>query len=277
MTGSANHAAIVFSDLDGTLLDHATYAYAPARPALDRMKALGMPLILASSKTAQEIAALRRELGFEHCPAIVENGAGVMPPGPLDAGLASDAYHRLRVALAALPHDLRQAYAGFGDWSAEEVARHTGLDIDQARMARARQYSEPGLWSGSEDALRDFLAVLGEQGIAARRGGRFLTLSFGSSKADRMDEIAASLNGAPGARPIALALGDAPNDMEMLEHADRGVIIANPASPGLPPLAGETTGRITRSILEGPAGWNDAVLRFLEELPGAQTGDRESG
>ena len=66
---------IVFSDLDGTLLDHETYSFEPARPALDRLKREGHVLVLASSKTAAEIAPLRDAMGFSHCPAIVENGA----------------------------------------------------------------------------------------------------------------------------------------------------------------------------------------------------------
>ena len=68
---------IVFTDLDGTLLDHESYGYAPALPLLSRLRAAGIPLILASSKTAAEIAPLRADLGFADCPAIVENGAGI--------------------------------------------------------------------------------------------------------------------------------------------------------------------------------------------------------
>ena len=72
---------IVFSDLDGTLLDHETYSWAAAEPALAALRAQGIPLVLASSKTALEIAPLRAAMGFSHCPAIVENGAGLLAAG----------------------------------------------------------------------------------------------------------------------------------------------------------------------------------------------------
>jgi hypothetical protein len=81
--GNATPALIVFSDLDGTLLDHETYSWQPAAPALDALKQRGIPLILASSKTAAEIAGLRAEMGFADCPAIVENGAGMLSRGGL--------------------------------------------------------------------------------------------------------------------------------------------------------------------------------------------------
>ena len=72
---------LVFTDLDGTLLDHESYSWSPARPALDALRELGAGLVLASSKTAAEIAPLREAVGFTTWPAIVENGAGTLEPG----------------------------------------------------------------------------------------------------------------------------------------------------------------------------------------------------
>lgn len=48
---------IIFSDLDGTLLDHDDYRWQAAGPALDRLKAAQIPLVLNSSKTMPEIRA----------------------------------------------------------------------------------------------------------------------------------------------------------------------------------------------------------------------------
>ena len=38
-TGKAGRAVMVFTDLDGTLMDHETYDVAPAKPALDALAA----------------------------------------------------------------------------------------------------------------------------------------------------------------------------------------------------------------------------------------------
>lgn len=67
-------------------------------------------------------------------------------------------------------------------------------------------------------------------------------------------------------RDTAIALGDAPNDVEMIETADYGVVIRNDHGKGIPPLAGETTGRILRSEAPGPDGWNASVLALLARL-----------
>ncbi|MGZ9809172.1 HAD-IIB family hydrolase [Pseudoroseicyclus sp. H15] len=246
----------IFTDLDGTLLDHESYAWAPAAGCLARLQRLGIPLVLASSKTAAEIAPLREEMGFAHCPAIVENGAGVLPAGEED--VPGEDYAALMQILSGRPVAHRD-FKGFHQMSEAEVAAATGLGEAEASRAKARQFSEPGLWTGSEEDRAAFLQELAEDGVHARAGGRFLTLSFGRTKAQAMAELAPSL----GAE-TTVALGDAPNDVEMLEAADIGIIIANPAHPPLPLLAGEGEGRITRSTLTGPDGWADEVSRILD-------------
>ena len=62
---------------------------------------------------------------------------------------------------------------------------------------------------------------------------------------------------------VSVALGDAPNDIEMLEAADRAFVVANPHGTPMPVLDGERAGRIARTTKTGPAGWNEAVLSVL--------------
>ena len=70
---------LVFTDLDGSLLDHHNYDFIDAMPQLRSLERLEIPLIPASSKTRVEIEQLRQKLGNTH-PFIVENGAAVFIP-----------------------------------------------------------------------------------------------------------------------------------------------------------------------------------------------------
>ena len=92
---------------------------------------------------------------------------------------------------------------------------------------------------------------------------------FGGTKAQQMAGIMADLG-----RDTAIALGDAPNDTEMLETADYGVIIRNDHGQGIPALPGETTCTIIRSEAPGPAGWNASVLSLLDRLGYSKRADR---
>ena len=253
---------VVFSDLDGTLLDHDTYQWDAARPALDRLRANNIPVILASSKTASEIETLQEDMALTGYPAIVENGAGVIGLPNADN---KETYPALRAALDQISGELRNCFVGFGDMSLTDVSALTGLSRHAAGLAKARGYSEPGIWSGDDNRRDQFTAALADRGITAQQGGRFLTLSFGRTKADAMDIVIKAVSA-----KMTLALGDAPNDIAMLQKADLGVIIANPHRPALATLLGETNGRITRTRDAGPIGWNVAVNAILDTLPLAE-------
>ncbi|CUI74170.1 HAD-IIB family hydrolase [Cognatishimia activa] len=249
---------LVFSDLDGTLIDHETYAWSAAKPALAALKKAGAGVVLSSSKTAAEMIVLRTEMGLNDWPAIVENGAGVLPSGA--AALPEPVqYAQLRAVLDQLPEEFRQMFTGFGDMSIADLVEATGLDQDAAALAKERCFSEPGLWSGDEAQKGVFLKALEDQGITAQQGGRFLTLSFGSNKADQMRALAHKFN-----PKHTIALGDAPNDIQMLEAAEFPVVIKNPHRAPLAPLVNET--RAIRTQLPGPQGWNVAILDLLNQI-----------
>lgn len=253
-------AALVFSDLDGTLLDHDSYSWAPAHAMLLRLNRVGVPVVLASSKTAVEMIPLRAAMALGPVPMICENGAGVVQADQTAAGSAPD-YARLRDALNRLDPGLRAGFEGFGDMGPDRISQVTGLSRPDACRAASRSFSEPGLWSGSDQARAAFLDALQTQGISARMGGRFLTLSFGGTKADRMAEIADQYG-----NPQTIALGDAPNDLEMLQTADFGILIANPHNAPVPHMPGEDTGRIRRTQSAGPAGWTEGLTSLLSDL-----------
>ncbi|MEP0521207.1 MAG: HAD-IIB family hydrolase [Hyphomicrobiales bacterium] len=254
---------VVFSDLDGTLLDHEHYSYAAAKPALNKLRQQNIQLILASSKTAMELVELRSQMGFSHCPAIVENGAGLLPAEELSTDdLDQSEYQKLLRIISAAPPQLRENFSGFADWSFEEIGRNTGMDALACEKAAARQFSEPGLWSGTPEELQSYKVWLAANEVTLQQGGRFVTHSFGANKAERMSRILEGYANQSVAF-TSLALGDAPNDIAMLEAADHGVIVLNPHAQTLPVLPGEQSGQITRTTLPGPQGWNDAVLSHI--------------
>ena len=76
---SLRDTLLIFSDLDGSLLDIHTYDWQPAIPWLDRLLDYQIPIILCSSKTVAEMLEIQQELGLEGLPLIAENGAVIQP------------------------------------------------------------------------------------------------------------------------------------------------------------------------------------------------------
>lgn len=80
---------VIFTDMDGTLLDHHTYSHQAADSLLASLQQTGVPVIPTTSKTFAELQQLRRELNNQH-PFICENGAGVYIPKGYFSQMPSD-------------------------------------------------------------------------------------------------------------------------------------------------------------------------------------------
>jgi len=270
---SSHHPLLVFSDMDGCLLDHFSYSYAAARPALEKLKALKIPLILTSSKTFAELAALSAELDLG-APFIVENGAGVIIPdgyfSVMPAGLIKSAGQWLktfgpgRTEIARKLHQIRSvggfSFRGFADMPNSEVVAHTGLSEEQAELAKQRQFTEPLLWQDSEPRWREFSKLLDEQGLCSIRGGRFIHITGGGDKGQALDWLRSCYHQQYGIEPVVMALGDSENDVGMLAQADFPVVVRSPVHAP-PVVAGRDDILVTDKM--GPEGWNLAVLERL--------------
>ncbi|WP_328185528.1 HAD-IIB family hydrolase [Marinobacter sp. OP 3.4] len=259
---------IFFSDLDGTLLDHDTYDWQPARPALQRLAELDLPLVLNSSKTRPEIEALRRELDNTH-PFIVENGAGMVIPagyfgnGPEEVITAGASRACILEELASQrARDYR--FTGFADLPPPELARLTGLSREAAAMAGDRIGTEPILWQDTPERLQTFREGLADRGLQLQQGGRFLHVMGRFDKADGLRQLMSRYRArSPETSWRSVALGDSLNDQDMLAGADLAVIIAGVNADRIELPEGHP---VIRSTEPGPTGWNRSVLEVLSRF-----------
>ncbi|WP_353221588.1 HAD-IIB family hydrolase [Salinisphaera sp. C84B14] len=265
----ARSSAVVFTDLDATLLGHDDYDWQPAAQALALLAAHDVPVCIVTSKTAAEVAALRIALGNAH-PFAVENGGAVAVPQGYFDGARCDAQTPValttlgaeRDALRSLVIRLRSEhgfrFTGFGDMEIDDVAEATGLDKAGAAQALDRSASEPLLWQDSQAALEAFSAEVAAAGRVVRVGGRFVHVLGQAHKGDALAWLRARYERAHG--PIlAVALGDSGNDADMLEAADIGYWVARPDGSYHAPATGHI--RHARGI--GPAGWAEAIEALI--------------
>lgn len=276
MTGSSEALRLVFTDLDGSLLDHHDYSYRDALPLLRTLERLAIPVIPATSKTRSEISQLREELENEH-PFITENGAAVLIPVDYFAeqpaatierdGFWVREFSSPRKRWLDLLNGMKSRFDGEFDYFFQAgtagISRMTGLPADKAARANQREYSEPVLWLGSPQRKLEFMAALESQGASVQQGGRFLAVSGDCDKGRALVWLRGAYLQATSGRPChELAVGDSGNDCAMLEAAETALLVRSPVHD-FPAL--ERTSGVIYSRDYGPAGWAEGVARWLQQ------------
>ncbi|MBC06995.1 HAD-IIB family hydrolase [Thalassospira sp.] len=264
-----NRAIAVFTDLDGTLLDHDTYSWTDARPALDRLKQLSIPLIAVSSKTLAELEHINQTSGLFD-GLIGENGGVIALGGNVEQyGPATETVDRTREEIKSavtVPVD------SFRTVSPEVIAAETGLPLEDAIRAGQRHCSDPLIWQPAAKDIAVARKIAEKADLTLVKGGRFHTLCGPSSKGIAMRRMVERLSvawlqeSADGThqRFTTIALGDSPNDIPMLAEADYAVQIPSKHGKRTLPLLEHSNLRIAPE--PGPAGWSKAVNDILDQI-----------
>ncbi len=261
---------IIFTDLDGSLLNHSDYSYYEALPALKKIRAADIPLVMCTSKTRNEVEVILGKMGLKE-PFIVENGGGIFFPKN---------YRGFRIEKSIIIHDLkciplgmpygmirtfmdrfgpRFSIRGFGDMTEKEIAARTGLPLNMAAHAKAREFTEP-FTIEHEGRIRFLEKTALEAGIKITRGGRFFHfIGCGNDKGEAVKLTKAVFERNKRKQELTIGLGDSLNDLPMLKQVDIPVLIPHPDGSyediSLPNLI--------HAPFPGSKGWNETVLNIL--------------
>ncbi len=262
---------VIFTDLDGTLLDHENYSYAAAEPCLQYLQKNQIPLVFTSSKTAIEIEELCNQTEFFY-PFIAENGGLISTPNDFFSKNKQNNKQYCK-AIIGIPRDeINQILKKFEDtykfksfkqMSLEELIKYTGLSKQQAIYANQRDSTEPLLWLDEDPKLQTFSEQLAQYNLTLVSGGRFHHVMGKHDKATTMSLLIEQFSSYYNNQITSIALGDSPNDLKMLENATYGIVIPNPHAPKMC-IDNHVTLKIAKH--SGPQGWNDALLELLQEL-----------
>ena len=270
---------LIFTDLDGTLLDHHSYSFMGAVEALQRLRQHFIPIILTSSKTRMELHALQKKLGLNE-PFISENGGGIFIP--LDyAILDTTAFEKFGDYCArqfGKPYStIREIFEtvqskynirGFGDMTVEEIMEVTGLLKPDALLASLRDFSEPFLFL-TEPRLQELKEEVADHGLTVTRGGRFYHLmAAGQDKGLAVAQTTRLFQAGFPDKIVTVGLGDAENDYPMLKVVDIRVLIPKPdgsyENMDLPQLH--------KPAYPGSKGWGAAITAILDDFQVASPG-----
>ena len=273
---------LIFTDLDGSLLDHNSYSSDPALILLKELEISALPVIAVTSKTASEVIPLRKNLVNIH-PFVIENGAAIyIPKKYFSKNLVIknsdivDEYIRIseapsrdhwRKILHKFDHCYRNEFRSFSDIfnrdGAAGICEVTGLSLQSAKNANTREYTEPLIWEGTEERKIQFIQELRKVGANPLQGGRFLTIGGAFDKGSALKRISSFYESVLELPITSLAVGDSANDVSMLDSADWALLI-RAKNRALPLLRRDSNVLISEK--EGPQGWDEGVRKWLRQI-----------
>lgn len=259
---------LLFTDLDGTFLNHHNYSFEEALEALEKVKAYKIPLIFTTSKTKSEVERLQQKIGISE-PFIVENGAGLFIPEDyqgFDLSFLPN-YDDKRVRIMGQPyHKVLQFYRsyrdeygmhGFSDMSDVELSKYIGLDQRSVLLAKQRDFTEPFLLE-DETKLEELERLAEGYQLKITQGGRFYHLMGElQDKGIAVRETVELFEKFYNEKICSIGLGDSENDLAMLKRVDVPIVIQKYDGSHL------ETGleNIQKSSFIGSKGWNEMVLK----------------
>lgn len=268
---------VLFTDLDGTLLDFHTYSSARALPAVTRLHARGIPIVLCSSKTRREQFQYRAAFHLPD-PFIVENGSaiylprGYFSPPSAPAGLPNpaDDYKTLvlgtpsaeiRTHLVRIRAETNLNFSTYDDLSLPDICQITGLSPAQAEAARAREYSATILTPLARGDHARLITALADVGLQLLAGGRFHTVTGAGTDKGRAVRLLADLFREKFGAITTVGLGDSANDRALLAAVDQPYLVQKPDQTW------ETLDiPVTKINGVGPEGWSRVAAQLLLQL-----------
>jgi mannosyl-3-phosphoglycerate phosphatase len=225
---------IVFADLDGSLLND-KYEYDQIEPIIHQLLSLNVSLVFASSKTRNEIDFYRNKWRITD-PFIIENGSAILIPenyfgihyeftrrmkgyNIIELGTA---YCNIREKLEIVRNRTGANIIGFGEMTAKEIAKDSGLPLFLAQLAKKREYSEPfKILDGKE---KEVLDAISDVGLCFTRGGRYLH-ALGNCDKGKATSILKNLYLQQFKGIFSIGVGDSANDLTMLKIVDKSFFV----------------------------------------------------
>ncbi len=225
---------IVYTDLDGTILDHDTYSYKESKESLEILKKINVPVVFCTSKTRFEIEKYREKLGNIH-PFISENGGGIFIPKDyfsfnFEYDEIIDNYKTIILGetidhLIKVLNVLKKKYGirSFIDMNLKDIAKNSNFTIDDAALAKKREFEIPFQLKNKEKE-KEVLEEIKSYGLNCMVGGRYYHLAGKNSKG-RSVKILDELYKKEFKKIFTYGFGDSANDFSMLDSVDEGYLV----------------------------------------------------
>tara|TARA_B100000963_G_scaffold350871_1_gene361706 strand:- start:512 stop:1339 length:828 start_codon:yes stop_codon:yes gene_type:complete len=261
---------LIFSDLDGTFLDHRSYSFGNLKIFINKIKQ-GNTIVFNTSKTFSEILKINKQLELKS-PFIVENGACIFFPqsykdnldinkdyfkyhGYLGYSLAN---HNLqKIVTRVSPLQKKYKFRFYSELSDQKISEITNLRMDDIKRSKKRLFSNPIFWDDSFNKIAKFKSeiVSLNNHFKVFQGGRFIHILENYDKGIALKKYLEIIKPSMDVECTTVSLGDSENDICMLESTDYSCIVKGEGKK----ISLTKTNKIYFSKTKAPLGWQESL------------------
>ena len=262
-----NSSILIFTDLDGTLLNRDTFKFDGIKNFLNELKSKNIVIIPNSSKTEDEIIEFNKEANLEF-PFISENGSIIHNLNflsnefPDKIMLAKNIHEIQNIFDKNINQEFKSKCKVISSLTMLEQTQIFGLPANKLEKVFKRSCTIPVKFEGNNEEKLSLKSILLKIGLDFKDGGRVLNLGDRVNKADAMKKIIKMLKKKFNSKPKTIAVGDNHNDLEMLKNSDIPCLVKNDKfiSKDL------QIKNLIISKQSAPEGWEEVVKLALEKI-----------
>ena len=258
---------IIFTDLDGTLLDRDTFKFDKILGYLKDLILKDIYIIPNSSKTRQEIEVFNKELD-ENLSYVVENGAAIYNLNLINSGfpekisLSREIDEILKVFENNISNKLSSKCKFIKNLDIKKQIKVLGLPKEKIKASLNREYSIPLLFEGSKSDKTELFKSVNDIGLSLQEGGRVINLCDKVSKSQAMKNVVKVFKKVTKEKLFTIGVGDNYNDLDMLKNSDIPCLFFNDKFT----LEKININNCLVSKKPAPEGWKEVVKLALDKI-----------
>ena len=258
---------IIFTDLDGSLLDKDTFKFDAIKDFFKELIANGIVIIPNSSKTESELSDFNKQNNLD-LSFIAENGSSINGLNKIHQNLPNKILiARTRDIIQKIYDeninlDFKNKITPILNLKIDEQQKIFGLPLDKISFATNRMYSIPIHFKGTEMEKHNFVKVVKEIGLSAQSGGRIMNICDNTNKSYAMAKALNFIKKEIDNEIVTIAVGDNENDIEMIKQADYPCLVKNENFDS----SLINIDNLIKSYEPSPLGWSDVIKTALQKI-----------
>ncbi len=258
---------IIFTDLDGSLLDKDTFKFDEIEDYFKELILKGIKIIPNSSKTEAELLNFNKQFNL-NLPFISENGSSIHGLNlihkdlPNKVSISRTADQIISIYTKIIPNYLKQKINFILKLNYKEQEKIFGLPLNKVMLARKRNYTLPIQFVGNETEKNELIKIIKEVGLTLQTGGRIINICDNVNKSKAMSNALQLISKKLNDEIITIGVGDNENDIEMIKQSNYPCLVKNDNFNS----SLINIDNLIKSEEPSPRGWADVIKTAIQKI-----------